>query len=370
MSTEKKKKFIVNTVFYAFIICIALVICKYLVPILLPFIISFIMASVLVIPARKLAGQNSKVRRLCAIVVGVIFFVALFWGIAFLGVSLVEWFLSFLEYVPHLYQEEILPLLNYLYIEVSERISFAGPDMAEKFNNVYQNFIGNIGNFISSVSMNAVRVITAGLAGVPGLIIKLILMIVSCFFFLLDYDKIMAFLAGLIPKGKENAFETVQWYVKNTLLVYIRSYTLLFLMTYVELSIGFQILGIPYAPIIGLMIAVFDILPVLGTGGILLPWTVVLLVMKNFTMGIGMFVLYLIISIIRNTMEPKLVGKQIGLHPLATMISLYVGLKIMGFWGMLIFPTSLAVLSSMKKEIEEKKCDEAVTEENVKEEVL
>ena len=106
MSTEKKKKFIVNTVFYAFIICIALVICKYLVPILLPFIISFIMASVLVIPARKLAGQNSKVRRLCAIVVGVIFFVALFWGIAFLGVSLVEWFLSFLEYVPCLYQKK------------------------------------------------------------------------------------------------------------------------------------------------------------------------------------------------------------------------------------------------------------------------
>ena len=371
MSTEKKKKFIINTVFYAFIISIALVVCKYLVPILLPFIISFVMASVLVIPARKLAGQNNnnKIRRLCAIAVGVVFFVALFWGIAFLGVSLVEWFLSFLEYVPHLYQEEILPLLNYLYAEMSERISFAGPDMAEKFNNVYHNFIGNIGNFITSVSMNAVRVITAGLAGVPGLIIKLILMIISCFFFLLDYDKVMVFFASLMPKGKEKAFETVQWYVKNTLLVYIRSYTLLFLLTCVELSVGFQILGIPYAPIIGLMVAVFDILPVLGTGGILLPWTVILLVMKNFTMGIGMFVLYLVITIIRNTLEPKLVGKQIGLHPLATMISLYVGLKIMGFWGMLIFPTTLAVLSSMKKEIEEKKSDEDIVEKETAEEV-
>ena len=112
-------------------------------------------------------------------------------------------------------------------------------------------------------------------------------------------------------------------------------------------------MGIPYAPIIGLMVAIFDILPVLGTGGILLPWTVVLLVMKNFSMGIGMFVLYLVITIIRNTMEPKLVGKQIGLHPLATMISLYVGLKVIGFWGMLIFPTSLAVLSSMRKELKE-----------------
>lgn len=369
MSTEKQKKFIINTVFYAFIICIVLVVCKYLVPILLPFIISFVMASVLVIPARKLTGKNSRGRRLCAIAVGVVFFAALFWGIAFLGVSLVEWFLSFLEYVPHLYQEEILPLLNYLYMEVSECISFAEPDMAAKINNVYQNFIGNIGNYISSVSMNAVKAITAGLAGVPGLIIKLILMIISCFFFLLDYDKIVTFLVSLIPKGKESSFQMVQWYVKNTLLVYIRSYTLLFLMTYVELSIGFQILGIPYAPIIGLMVAIFDILPVLGTGGILLPWTVILLVMKKFPMGIGMFVLYFVITVIRNTMEPKLVGKQIGLHPLATMISLYVGLKIMGFWGMLIFPTTLAVLSSMKKEIEEQKSDEASVGEEIKTEL-
>ena len=280
------------------------------------------------------------------------FFVLLFWGIAFLGVSLVEWFLGFLEFIPRLYQEEILPMLNFLYSELAERLSFADPELTTKINGVFQNFIGNIGNFISSFSMNAIKAVTSGIAGIPGLIIKLILMIISCFFFLLDYDRIMEFFISMIPKGKEKSFETVKWYVTNTLLVYIRSYSLLFLMTYVELAIGFQILGIPYAPIIGLMVAIFDILPVLGTGGILLPWTVILLVMKKIPMGIGMFVLYLIITVIRNTLEPKLVGKQIGLHPLATMISLYVGLKVVGFWGMLIFPTTLAVLSSMKKEIQ------------------
>ena len=79
-------------------------------------------------------------------------------------------------------------------------------------------------------------------------------------------------------------------------------------------------------------------------------------------MGIGMFALYIIITIIRNTLEPKIVGKQIGLHPLATMISLYVGLKLMGFWGMLIFPTSLAIISSMKKEIQEATPPEVIEE--------
>ena len=353
MNTEKKRKFIIDAVFYTLIIAVILIVCKYLLPILFPFIISFIMASVLVIPAKKLAGNNSKIRRVCGIVVGIIFFALVFVGIAFLGVALVDWFLGFLEFVPKLYQEEILPLMNYIYMEILERITFADPEITAKINTVFQSFVSNIGNAITSISMNAVRAISSGIAGIPGLIIKLILMIISCFFFLIDYDKIMAFFESLVPKGKEKSVETIKWYVKNTLLVYLRSYTLLFLMTYVELAIGLQILGIPYAPIIGLMIAVFDILPVLGTGGILLPWTVILLGMGNIPMGIGMFVLYIIITIIRNTMEPKLVGKQIGLHPLATLISLYVGLKVIGFMGMLIFPTTLAVLSSMKKEIYE-----------------
>lgn len=353
MNVEKKRQFIINTVFYAIIICIVIIVCKYLLPVLLPFIIAFIMASFLVIPAKKFSGSDSKARRICAIAVGVAFFVLLFFGVAFLGIALAEWFLGFLEFIPRIYQEEILPLINYLYLEVTERIKFVDVEITEKLNGVFQSIIKNLGNYISTFSMNAIKKVTTGIAGIPGLIIKLVITIVSCFFFLLDYDKVIAFFVSLVPKGKEKSLETVKWYVTNTLLVYIRSYSLLFLMTYVELSIGFQLLGIPYAPIIGLMVAVFDILPILGTGGVLLPWAVILLVMKNIPMGIGMFVLYIIITVIRNVLEPKLVGKQIGLHPLATLISLYVGLKVIGFLGMLIFPTTLAVISSMRKELKE-----------------
>ena len=222
MNTEKKRQFIIDAVFYTLIICLILIVCKYLLPILLPFILAFVMASVLIIPARKLAGKNNKIRRFCAIAVGVVFFVLLFWGIAFLGVALVDWCLGFLEFVPRLYQEEILPLLNYFYMEITERMTFADPELTAKINDVFQNFIGNIGNFISSFSMNAIKAISSGIAGIPGLIIKLILMIISCFFFLLDYDKIMAFFVSLVPKGKEETFEKVKWYVTNTLLVYIR----------------------------------------------------------------------------------------------------------------------------------------------------
>ena len=178
--------------------------------------------------------------------------------------------------------------------------------------------------------------------------------IVSCFFFMLDYDKVMDFLGNLIPKAYRPKAELVKTYVKNTLLVYIRSYFFLFCLTCIELAIGFQILGIPYGAIWGTLIGVFDILPVLGTGGILLPWVILLLVTGKITLGIGIFVLYLIITIIRNTLEPKMVGKQIGLHPLATLISLYVGLKVLGIPGMFLLPVTLAILSSMKRDMKER----------------
>lgn len=109
------------------------------------------------------------------------------------------------------------------------------------------------------------------------------------------------------------------------------------------------ILRIPYAVFVALAIAVFDILPVLGTGGILLPWAVVLIIIGNVPLAIGIFVLYVVVTAIRNTIEPKIVGRQIGLHPLATLIAMFIGLKFFGIIGVFVFPVTLAILANMEK---------------------
>ena len=132
MNLDKKKNFIINTVFYTIIIALIIAIIKYLLPILLPFIISFIMASVLAIPARKLSGNDSRVRRICAILMGILFFSLLFLGIAIMGVKVYDWFLGFLEFVPRIYQEEILPLLNNFYGMITTQFDFADVENVEK----------------------------------------------------------------------------------------------------------------------------------------------------------------------------------------------------------------------------------------------
>ena len=348
---EKKKKFIIDILFYSLITLIIFGICKFILPSLVPFMIAFVIASVLQIPVRKLSGNNGRKKRVLSILMCIAFYVFMFSVAAVAGVKIVNGIANLLQAVPVIYQNEIVPGLTELAVNLKHSLAFSDAVVAEKIDSVFQEYVNNIGNYITDFSMNAVKAISGSIVGIPGFIIKLVITIVSSFFFMIDYDKVLGLFVKCIPKGKEEAFKQVQAYVKNTIIVYLRSYSLLFLMTFVELTIGFTLIGFPYAPLLGITVAIFDILPILGTGGILLPWAAILLIMKKIPMGVGIIVLYLVITIIRNTVEPKLVGKQIGLHPLATLIAMYLGLKLLGIIGLILFPVTLAVLINMKRDV-------------------
>ena len=126
----------------------------------------------------------------------------------------------------------------------------------------------------------------------------------------------------------------------------------IFGITFIELALGFAFLGIPHGIFLAALIAVVDILPVLGTGTVLVPWGFITLFLGDYGLGIGILLLYLVITIVRNTIEPKLVGKQIGLHPVVTFAGMLLGLKYFGFLGMFGIPLFLAFLYRLKvKEI-------------------
>src|SRR5699024_9383370 len=116
---------------------------------------------------------------------------------------------------------------------------------------------------------------------------------------------------------------------------------------FVELAIGLSIIGVDRAVLIALGIAVFDILPVLGTGGIMLPWAAIRALAGDYRMAISLFVVYLIITVIRNIIEPKIVGQQIGLHPVVTLISMFVGLQLFGAVGLFGLPITLSLLRNL-----------------------
>ena len=347
---EKKQKFIVDIFFYGLIGLLLWAACRFVLPVLIPFIIAFLIASMIRIPVRKLYGSSELKNKVISIMTCVIFYAIVFFILGYASVNIYNTISDFLVSVPALYQNDIVPALNQVSDVVGRAIQSMDAEIAVELDKMFDEFLNNIGEYIKTFSVNAIKAISESLAGIPGFIIKLVITIISTFFCMIDYNKILILFIKLIPKGKEDAIMNIAKYFKSTIFIYLKSYSLLFLLTYVELAIGFMILGIPYAPLIALLVAVFDILPILGVGGILLPWSVILFVMKEIPLGIGMLLLYLVITFIRNTAEPKLVGKQIGLHPLATLIFMYLGLRFLGFLGLFLFPVTLAVLVNMKQE--------------------
>ena len=124
----------------------------------------------------------------------------------------------------------------------------------------------------------------------------------------------------------------------------IRAQLTLTAITFCELFIGFSILRVNYAFLFALLTAVFDALPILGVGGILLPWALYSLLSGNYLYAVGLLVIYGVIFIVRQFLEPRIIGTQIGLPPIVTLMSIYVGLRIFGVFGALLFPIIVITL--------------------------
>ena len=101
---------------------------------------------------------------------------------------------------------------------------------------------------------------------------------------------------------------------------------------------GFVILGLDYSFVLALIIAAIDFLPVLGTAAVLVPWGIVLLMMQNSFLGVGILVLFIVTTIVRQVIEPKILGKSLGVHPILTLLALYLGFKLFGLLGMFLLP--------------------------------
>ena len=153
-------------------------------------------------------------------------------------------------------------------------------------------------------------------------------------------------MAQCSPKVK-NLIYDIKDYTVNTLFKIIFAYAKIMSITFVELSIGFIILGIDSPFLVALLISIFDVLPVLGTGGIMVPWVLYLLINGQINLAIGLLILYIIVTVIRNIIEPKIVGDQIGVHPLLMLIGMYAGVKIFGMFGLILFPVVLIIIKNL-----------------------
>lgn len=172
---------------------------------------------------------------------------------------------------------------------------------------------------------------------------------IATYFIAKERAKIKEWVFSAFPESWEGASQNIIRDMLGAFVGFVKAETILVSITGVQTIIGLKILGSEYALTIGILCGIMDILPYLGPGTIFIPWIIGEFIWGSVWMGVGLLILYAIISGVRAMLEPRIVGDQVGLHPLATLVALYVGLKVAGFVGMIIGIALIILYMSCKR---------------------
>ncbi|MBR6708278.1 MAG: sporulation integral membrane protein YtvI [Clostridia bacterium] len=238
-----------------------------------------------------------------------------------------------------------------------------GGEIEGLFSGAEEIVSGMIGETLSGISTVIPTAIAAILRALPKIMLFLAVTILACFYFALDLERINGAIRGLLPRSVQRRLPRLKQRAAGTALRWLRAYLLLMTLTFCELLIGFALLDLDYAFLPALLIALVDLFPVLGVGTVLLPWSLFCFFGGNYHLGIGLLILYGVTTIVRQIAEPRIVGESMGLHPLLTLVAMYVGFRLWGLGGMLLSPAIALALGTASGEMPDGEAGEKRTRE-------
>ncbi len=346
---QKRKEFIINIAYTVLVVALVYFGFKYAVKWLMPFVVGFVIALAIHTPVNAICKHIKINRKFCTFIMLIIeyaVFVLLMWG---LGAKIYASLKDLFTNLPTYYDNNIEPFIQWLYRSVTDIAQNISPETMDRLYEMLESFSDSIREFVTNFSASVVRGLASTTAKLPLFLISFIFTILSSVFISMDYNRIISFVRKQLPARFSGFLNDAKDHLGKTILRYLRAYLIIFVLTFTELSIGLSILQIENAIGIAALIALADVFPVLGTGGILIPWSLISLLNANYTVAIGLIVIYLTILVVRNFAEPKIVGDQLGLHPLVTLISIYLGYLWMGVGGMILLPITMTIIIGLHR---------------------
>ncbi|HHY53363.1 MAG TPA: sporulation integral membrane protein YtvI [Clostridiales bacterium] len=345
--TEKRKAFIINTAYIALVVALVVLAFKYLVPWLLPIIIGYAIAMIFK-PIVQFIVKHTKAGPKFTGCVVLLLAYALIAALLVLGGSkLVGTVQNVLSDIPTFYtanfQPAILSISNF-FVKILEPLM---PGTAGSSSELVNATLQNVQNVLLSFSSSAIAKLGTLTTKIPAFMLAFFFTIMSSLIISMNYAQVAGFLARQIPEEHRQLIFLIKNDTLKTVGNYMIAYLKLMGVTFVELAIGLTVLRVNNSIPIALGIAIFDALPVLGTGGIMVPWIAIALLNGKIPLAVGLAILYAIILVVRNIIEPRIVGNQLGLHPLVTLSAIYAGFKLMGVMGMILFPILVQILAGL-----------------------
>lgn len=240
--------------------------------------------------------------------------------------------------------QEIVKMVEELETWFRLQLVFLPQFASELLNNTAESIL----LFIDMVSQNLLGITftsTGWLISRAGsLSLNLITFFLSLYFIMTDFDYLKVFLKKRMDKGLLNSLNLLKNTALSGVIGYIKTQLFIAMFAFVFMFIAFTFLGRSYALVIALGLAIVDLIPLFGTIAILVPWGIIEMIVVDLNSGILLVILGILFFIIRRLIEPKIMGKQTGLHPLLALIGIYVGIQYSGLWGALLGPLVMVVV--------------------------
>ncbi len=371
---ERKRKWIINVAYYAMLAVLGFFFYKYAFGVCFPILFAFVIAVVLQKPknfiVKKTFLKKGSASTLCVFGLMLIFAaIVVLIGVraaeeikGFIGYITLQFqnidtvintvetaMLSFIGRLPELISESLTESISALFTQLREFVAGTTDQLPEQITGITGSFdMAWITTPITGVISTASRI--------PSILIGIVVTIVCACFMTADYDKITSFVYRQFPKEKQKDVTRAKQMLKMNLGKMAKAYALIMVVTFTEVFIGLtvlQLLGLfqsGYIAVIAVVTAIVDVIPVLGTGTIVLPWAAYSLIVGDYGMAIGLLVIYVTVTVIRQIVEPKLVAGQLGLPPFVTLIAMYLGLKIFGVLGVFVLPIIVIMLKLLNDE--------------------
>lgn len=314
---------------------------RYALPLLLPFLLAYAVAWMIRPVANKIAKKTRLSRGLCSVLLLLLVFGFGGWGLWWGSVHLVAELGKLVERL--LSDGGIFDAMDSLMLwaeKIGSRFGLVLKGETGNSQAFYDSIMQMVGNLLSSLASRLPDLAASLFSALPSVLFFLIVSVVACFYFCTDGVSITRSFGAFLPHRWKQKMPKIKENLRDVLKKYVKAYGVLLLLTFALLLVGFWILRVEYAFLLAFLIALADLLPVIGVGTILIPWGIVMLLQKQFYLGFGLLILYLVISLVRQVAEPKVLGKSLGLHPLLTLFATYVGFTLFGLLGMILAPVA------------------------------
>lgn len=348
ISEYKRKKSIMVAVGYAALaLAVYVIIFRYVIYVAWPFVIALLAAMILHRPTVFIAKKTHLSERLAAILTMALFYIIVI-GIVVLIIIKAFWsIVAWVSNLPALYKDGVEPFIEQLFAWYGEK---AGVIAGSAYLDSLGDFIlDRLSSVVSWLSNTTVGIAQRSAIMVPKALLGGIFMIISSFFIAVDYRRVKKFFMAQLNPNQQQIAVSAKEHLGVSIGKMVVSYSIIMFVTFCEMNIALRILHVANPTVVALIIAVFDILPALGTGGIVIPWMIIELVSGDIKMALGLLITYAVVTVVRNILEPKIVGTSLGVHPVLLLMSIYLGAWLLGPLGMITLPFTIIIVKKLNE---------------------